>query len=207
MGVYLYGASGHCKVILDNLRQGGVSVRGIFDDASKKVSLKGVSILGPFNNESWNSEHRIVIAIGNNRIRRRIANSLNVQFDTAIHPNAIIAEDVEIGDGTVMMAGAVVNSDTIVGKHCIINTNANVDHDCRIDDFAHISPGAVLTGGVRIGEGTQVGAGASLIPGVQIGKWATIGAGAVVLKDVPDYATAVGNPARIITIKKEKNNE
>ena len=38
-------------------------------------------------------------------------------------------------------------------------------------------------------------------PGIKIGKWCTIGAGAVIIKDIPDGATAVGNPGRIISFK------
>jgi len=49
-----------------------------------------------------------------------------------------------------------------------------------------------------VGEGTHIGIGATVIQGIKIGKWATIGAGAVVIRDVPDYAVVVGNPARII---------
>ena len=70
-----------------------------------------------------------------------------------------------------------------------------------IGDYAHVSPNATLSGDVHIGEGTHFGAGASAIQGIRIGKWCTIGAGTVVIRDIPDYATAVGNPARIIKYK------
>jgi acetyltransferase-like isoleucine patch superfamily enzyme len=53
-----------------------------------------------------------------------------------------------------------------------------------------------------VGEGTHIGAGAVVIPSIRIGKWCTIGAGTVVIRDIPDYATAVGNPARIIKFRK-----
>jgi acetyltransferase EpsM len=58
----------------------------------------------------------------------------------------------------------------------------------------------VLCGTVKVGEGTLIGARAIVIPGKKIGKWVTIGAGSVVVKDIPDYAVAVGNPARVIKI-------
>jgi len=65
-----------------------------------------------------------------------------------------------------------------------------------------------LAGNVTVGEGSHVGIGASVIQGVTIGKWATIGAGSVIIKDVPDFATVVGNPGRIIKINKNiQNNE
>lgn len=78
-----------------------------------------------------------------------------------------------------------------------INTGASIDHDNDIGDFVHIAPNATLCGHVTVGEGTFVGVGANVIPGVTIGKWCIIGA--VVVEDVPDYCTAVGVPAKIIS--------
>ena len=61
---------------------------------------------------------------------------------------------------------------------------------------------------VHIGEAAWIGAGATILPGVRIGRHAVVGAGAIVTKDVPDYAVAVGNPARIIKhLDKEKFGE
>lgn len=39
------------------------------------------------------------------------------------------------------------------------------------------------------------------IQSIRIGKWCTIGAGTVIIRDIPDYATAVGNPARVIKMR------
>lgn len=54
---------------------------------------------------------------------------------------------------------------------------------------------------IVIGEDCWIGAGCILLPGVRIGRGCVIGAGSVVTKDVPDYAVAVGCPARIIASK------
>ena len=63
----------------------------------------------------------------------------------------------------------------------------------------HISPNATLCGGVIVGKETLNRTAAVIIPGIKIGKWATIGAGAVVIRDVADFTTVVGNPAHIKT--------
>lgn len=56
--------------------------------------------------------------------------------------------------------------------------------------------------------GNNLGAGATILPGVCIGRHAIVGAGSVVTKDVPDYAVAVGNPAKVIKmLDKEKFQE
>jgi acetyltransferase EpsM len=82
----------------------------------------------------------------------------------------------------------------------ILNTSCSVDHDCVVEDFAHLAPGVRLAGNVHVGEGALLGVGSCVIPGVRIGRWATVGAGAAVIEDVPDYATVVGVPARVIKI-------
>lgn len=194
---YLYGASGHCKVIVDILQSNNDSIATIVDDNPKQQSLYGIPIENSkvFKQES---KQRWIVSIGNNSIRKKIVKSLSASFFTAIHDKAVVSKESNIGDGSVIMAGAIVNPDVTIGKHCIINTGAIIEHDCKIDDFAHISPNAALAGGVQIGEGTHIGISASIIQGKKIGKWVTVGAGTVVIDDIPDYAVVIGNPGRII---------
>lgn len=193
----LAGASGHAKVIIDILKKSGQSVDFLVDANDKIKQLSGIPVI---HQDEYKAEqqHELILSIGANQVRKRLAAFFLTRFGKAIHPDAILASDVAIGEGTVVMAGAVVNSSTRICRHCIINTVASIDHDCQIGDYAHISPNATLCGTVSVGEGTQVGAGATVIPNVNIGSWAMIGAGAVVISDIPDHAVAVGNPARII---------
>lgn len=194
----LYGASGHGKVIIELLELNDINYIVIWDDADKPAiwnyEVKKPSLQG------FEDDARMVIAIGNNSTRKAIAEKYygQVQFLTPVHPGTAISRRAKIGEGTVVMAGVSINADSVIGKHCILNTSASIDHDCFLEDYVHISPNATLCGDVKIGEGTHVGAGSVIIQGIRIGKWSTIGAGAVVIKDVPDYATVVGNPGRII---------
>jgi sugar O-acyltransferase (sialic acid O-acetyltransferase NeuD family) len=195
----LYGASGHAKVIIDILKQNKIPVNAIYDDAAP-FELLGYKVNKPEIN--CPNDEALIISIGRNSTRQKLSQKLHqCNFGIAIHPSAIIDPTAKINEGTVIMAGTIINSSVKIGKHCIINTAASIDHDCVIDDFAHISPNATLCGNVTIGEGTHVGAGAVIIPGIKIGKWVTIGAGAVIIKDIPDYATVVGNPGKIIKTK------
>lgn len=194
--MYIIGASGHAKVIIEILEDAGVQVKGVFDDDPRRIQVLSYKITGRLS--ELPSDQPCIIAIGDNQVRRKICEMLNTKYGIAKHPSGILSKTSSIGEGTVVMANVVVNADTVIGKHCILNTSASIDHDCVIEDYVHISPNATLAGGVSVGEGTHIGAGAILIPGVKVGKWAKIGAGAVVIRDIPDYAVAVGNPAKTI---------
>ncbi|NLO70867.1 MAG: acetyltransferase [Porphyromonadaceae bacterium] len=197
--MYLYGASGHAKVIIDILEAQGKVISGLIDDNPKVKELLGYPV---FHEKSKKSP--LIISIGDNKIRRKVTEQLEqVTFETAFHPSAIISPNCTIGEGTVVMQGAIIQSSSRIGNHCIINTAASVDHDCTIEDFVHISPNSTLCGNVSIGEGTWIGAGTVITPGVKIGKWCVIGAGSVVTKNIPDDSLAYGNRCKVIkTINK-----
>lgn len=196
--MHIIGASGHAKVVIDILLEREIPVDGIWDDNIELRSLKGFPIKGNFSEFLKSSANSVIIAIGNNSVRKKLAEKLQFTDAMAIHPKSVVSKSSHVGIGTVIMANATVNADTRIGIHGIINTNSSVDHDCEIDDYVHISPHVGLAGNVSVGEGTHIGIGASIIQGIKIGKWATIGAGAVVIRDVPDYAIVVGNPGKII---------
>ena len=191
--MYLYGASGHAKVIMDILKANQIEINGLVDDNPNVQELLGISVLHQSNGLS-----PFIISIGNNQIRKTIAEQLKTSFGKAIHPSAIISPNSLIDEGTVVMQGAIVQSCATIGKHCIINTGASVDHECVIEDYVHISPHATLCGNVHVGEGSWVAAGSVVLPGVKIGKWSVIGAGSVVAKDIPDGVLAVGNRCRVL---------
>ncbi|MBQ7341839.1 MAG: acetyltransferase [Alistipes sp.] len=195
--MYLYGASGHAKVIIDILKSQDIEIKGCIDDNPARSELSGYPVL--HNAEGLSP---IIISIGDNNTRKRIAEKLtDCTFGTAIHSSAIISSSAQIGVGSVVMQGAIIQADARVGQHCIINTAATIDHECIIEDYVHISPHTTLCGNVHIGKGSWIGAGAVIIPGVKIGKWCTIGAGSVVRHNLPDGVTAYGNNLYI----KDKN--
>ncbi len=198
--LYLYGASGHAKVILEIAQLQGFVIGGLVDANPDIQSLMGFPVTTSIPTDDYDG-NGYLISIGNNRTRQQVAQSAELSgkiFETLIHPFTSISASAQVGEGTVIMAGVAINAETRIGRHCIINTNASVDHDCVLGDYVHISPGVALAGDVQVGEGTHIGIGASVIQGARIGRWATIGAGAVIIRDVPDGATVVGNPGRVI---------
>lgn len=192
--VYLYGASGHAKVILDMLADASVTVPCLIDDNPSVNELADIPVV-----HSAEDLDPFIVSIGDCQIRRRIVEKLSDhQFVSVVHRSAIVSSNSLIGDGTVVMAGAILQPGAVIGRHCIINSGASVDHDTLIGDYVHIAPHCTLCGGVSVGEGTWIGAGTTVIQGIRIGRDCFIGAGSVVIRDIPDNSLCYGNPARVI---------
>lgn len=191
--MYLYGASGHAKVIYDILNALDIEVQGIFDDNPNVDSLLGMPV-----SHDYQGEAPLLFCIGSNRVRKMLDEKWRVPYGTAVHPSAVISPTATIGEGSVVMPGVILQTEVRVGRHCIINTGATIDHECRIGDYVHVSPNATICGDSKVGEGTWIGAGSTVIQCVKIGKWSVVGAGSVVIHDIPDGVLVVGNPARIV---------
>ena len=204
--MFLFGASGHAKVVIDAIERAGAGrVLYVCDDAPAKrgMTLLGYPVVGGRDEllARRNDSRTGVVSIGDNAIRATIADWLTEQgYELArvVHPGATIGRDVEIAEGTVIMAGCVVNSGARIGRNVIVNTGATVDHDCEVGDAAHIAPGSHLCGHVSVGSRTLIGAGTTLVPGVRVGSDAVIGAGSTVLTDIPDRVRAGGTPCRAL---------
>ncbi|MDO4942730.1 MAG: DapH/DapD/GlmU-related protein [Lachnospiraceae bacterium] len=128
-----------------------------------------------------------------------------------------------IGEGSYVVAplnGAAIDK-LVIGKNVFINSHllAMARGSITIDDYVQIAGNVSLLSNnhdvydrqillckpIHIKEGAWIGANAVVLPGVEIGRYAVIGAGSVVTGDIPDYAVAVGNPAKVIKIlDKEK---
>ena len=192
--IAVFGAGGHAKVVTDLIQlHPELTIAKVFAEASDELLFPAIA-------------HQFdggIVAIGDNHVRRQVIERIlsihsEFTFVTLIHPQAIVAHDVVIGAGTVVMAGAVINTGTKIGSHCIVNTRSSVDHDCRIHDYASVGPGATLGGGVHVGIGSAVGLGANLIQNMSIGDHCVIGAGSTVVKPVPAQVIAYGSPARVM---------
>ncbi len=188
----IIGASGHGKVVADIARLNGYTDIMFLDDDTSLKTCGDYPVVG-ITKEASSYDCDKFVAIGNCEIRKRFLE--DVDAVTLIHPNAVISDDVEIGDGSVVMAGAVINTSTRIGKGCIVNTCSSVDHDCFVDDYVHVAVGAHLCGTVNVGCETWIGAGAIISNNIEICGNCVIGAGAVVVKNIDKSGTYVGVPA------------
>ncbi len=197
----IVGAGGHGKVVADiAMKMSLWESIAFLDDNDSLGEVLGLKVIDKATEATkYVRDSDLFVAIGNDTIRERTQRELEsagAELPVLIHPHAVIAQDVELGVGSVVMAGVVINSCTRIGRGCIINTGATIGHDNIIEDFVHVSPGVNTGGSVRIGTGTWIGLGSKIVNNVNITGGCTVGAGAVVVKDITIAGTYVGVPAR-----------
>jgi acetyltransferase EpsM len=87
--MYLYGASGHCKVIIDIINESKeCSIDGIVDDSPSYHF--NIPVLNADEIDSCEGKH-LIVSIGDNSIRKRIVEKTNAIYKIAIHPTATIS--------------------------------------------------------------------------------------------------------------------
>ena len=156
-------------------------------------------------------ERRFNVAIADARVRARIAERC---LAAGARPQSIVSrlalvldqDHVEIGDGAILSPFSSVTTNVRIGRFFHANIYARVAHDCVIGDFVTFAPSVQCNGRVVVEDYAYIGTGAVLKEGrptrpLVIGTGATVGMGAVVTKDVPPYATVVGNPARLLAAR------
>ena len=208
----IIGASGHGRVVADIACLCGYRRIDFLDDNKSLRNCGKYKVIGPGKEftEFVNEDTEFFVAIGDTKIRQKIQKGIEKaggKIITLIHPNAVIAEDVQIGKGSVCMAGTVVNSKTKIGEGCIVNTSSSVDHDCTIGNYVHIAVGVHLSGTVKVGDRVWIGAGATISNNVDICKDCMIGAGTVVVRSIEKSGVYIGIPARLMSKTSEDSWE
>lgn len=204
--IIILGAGGHAKVMIDALLASSAVIAGVVDP---DLTLTGTNILGvpvlggddvvnkfpPSQVQLVNGLGSVGLPVKRQQLFERFK-GLGYNFATVVHPSAVVASDVVLGEGAQVMAGAVIQPGCRIGLNSIVNTRASVDHDCIIGDHVHIAPGVTLSGGIAVGTCSHIGTGATVIQGISIGNGGLVAAGSVVTRDISDGLMVRGVPAR-----------
>lgn len=207
--IVIFGASGHGSVVLDCIeKEAKYQVVGFIDSFKPKgTEHNGYSVLGTeYDLPQLMEEYDLfggIVAIGDNWTRSMIVDRIagiapDFNYVSAVHPNAEVGKEVQIGAGTVIMPGVMVNANAIIGNHCILNTSSSLDHDGFMNHFSSLAPNVCVGGNFILGKGSAICLGSNIIENITIGAHSVVGAGSLVVGNVSDHLVVYGSPARVI---------
>lgn len=142
----ILGNGGHARVIKDLIEKINGAVVHVFNSDSEY-------------DVDFEPDLPLVIAIGDNEIRKSIVKKIKHVMPSLVHPSAQLASSVSLGAGTVVLANAVIQAGAVIGAHCMINANVVVDHEAQLGDFVNIYPNAYIGGAATISDHTTIAPG------------------------------------------------
>ena len=206
--VIVYGAGGLGReamhISLTSLASEKYDALGYVDDSvAPGTVLNGFPVLGGGDwLENYEGDAALVFGIANSKIKAELYHKFKdkrgITFPNVIHPGASVSEYASLGYGVVIAYGCFISLDAVIGNFVFLNNSALVGHDTKIGDFTSIMPFAGIAGDVVIGERCLIGQHSAIRQGSSVGDDATVGMGSVIVSDVPEGATVVGNPIRRI---------
>jgi sugar O-acyltransferase (sialic acid O-acetyltransferase NeuD family) len=188
--IYLIGAGGHCKVLVDILHLRGATIAGYYDFKTS-AWLKELGIHKIKDEDSLNKlckeKHQLCVAfLGRNieDLKRRYVQMHECQkrgasFPAIIHPHSIISPKAVIGQGVQILAGSIVNACAVIKEGAVLNTASIVEHDAIIGPGSHLAPRATVLGAASVGDNSFVGSGSVIIQGRHVKKESFLKAGLI----------------------------
>lgn len=181
------------------------NVVGFYDDA-KQVGMRNEYsvILGDVNSiNDYKGDLAIVIAIANGHIIERIVSKITnptIYYPNIIAPDVMFYDErsVIMGIGNIIGIGSVISCNFNIGNFNNFSCSVTVGHDFKMGSYNAITNCCSISGNVEIGDRTFWGATSIVLPLKKVTSDTIIGAGTIVVKDIINSGTYVGNPARKI---------
>ena len=209
----IIGAGGYGRVIFGYAKKmSGYNkdfvVKGFIDDNPNALSgyTNYPSIISNVKDYTPDTNDVFACAIGDVTTKRQLIYDIlkkGGRFMSIIHPSSHISTNVEIGEGCIIGINTILDSDVKIGDYNSIQANTIIGHDTKIGNYCMIDC-QVFTGGFcQIGNNVVLHTSSLITPYLIIGDNATVNAGSVVIRNVKDGGTVMGNPAKDLLIPKK----
>ena len=179
------------------------TVTGFLD--SQSGALDGFEGYPPIIDSVENYQPRqddvFITALGDIRAKKKYSSIIlnkGGEFYSLIHESVSLRNSTTIGKGCLIMSNVTISCDVKIGDHVTVMTQSLIGHDVRIGNWSHLAPFVFMGGRSVAEENAQLYARATVLADIHIGRDAVVGAGSVVIKNVEEYTTVFGNPAKSI---------
>lgn len=191
MKLALFGYGGHAREVEAQI---GEEITFFVDDKYSNDVAKPISEFDP-------KEYMMLVAVANSNDRKKVVEKLpkETKYFTYIHPSVqIMADDIEVGEGSFIGANSILTTNIKVGKHTLLNRGNHIGHDCVVGDYFSMMPGSILSGNVTVGDQVYMGTNSSIREKLNICSFSTIGMNSCVVKDIKIVGVYVGTPGKRI---------
>lgn len=209
--IAIYGAGGFGREVACLLNRVNNEVEptwnliGFFDDGVKAGEHNEYGkVLGNIDTlNAWAKPLSVVFAIGSPKVVAMLHEKINndhIDYPNIIAPDTLFLdkENVRMGRGNVICSRCLISCNVEIGNFNTFNGSINIGHDASIGNFNSIMPAVRISGGVVIGNRNFLGVNSVILQYKSITDEVTIGASSVVMRNIKQGGTYVGNPAKKI---------
>lgn len=209
--IAIYGAGGFGREVACLLKRINNEVKptwnliGFFDDgvAPGECNEYG-KVLGNMETlNKWDGPLSIVFAIGSPKVVELLYGKVinpNIEFPNIIAPDTLFLdkENARMGQGNIICSRCLISCNITIGDFNTFNGYITLGHDSVIGNFNSIMPAVKISGGVEIGNRNFLGVNSVVLQYKSIKDDTIIGASSVVLRNIKNGGTYIGNPAKRI---------
>lgn len=196
------------RLVNESLEKPKWNFIGFFDD---NAELKGSSneygniLGGKAELNAWNTPLDIAIAIGNPKVVKLIAESINnplIDFPNIIAPNVTFLDrnNIRMGKGNILCTNCMVSCNVTIGNFNLFNGYIPIGHDTEIGNYNVIMPSCNISGGVKMEDCNFMGVQSVVLQYLKIGNGVRVGANSVIMRNTKDGLLYMGNPAKKIEL-------
>jgi len=201
LDIIIVGAGGFGREVYqwskDAFNQDEYRIKGFLSKDSNELDEFAIDapILGHEDDYQIQDNDRFIIAIGNVAIKKNVVESLKskgASFVSLIHPTAIVAPSVKIGEGVVICPYSILTDSVIIGDYVMLNVYVYCGHDSKVGKYSILSPYSTLNGYASLEDEVFL-ATHSVVTGYKnVGSKSVIGANSLVLHDVEGESKVLG---------------
>lgn len=206
--VYIVGAGGFAREIYSYLKAtsfiyDGFELAGFLGKDENELANFSCThkVKGLLEHDDIDPKSALIMGIAEPKLKQSLYKHYTkkgFKFITYKHPTAIIGNNVNVGNGSIICPFSVLTADIEIGLCTTVNISTTIGHDATIGDFCTLSSHCDITGGAKLESKVFLGSRASILPNISVKSDSIVGAGSVVIKTVESGTTVMGIPARLI---------